>query len=111
LDYADADEAPELTEKDFSRARYRIDMQEVSREAWREAARSALGKERISIMLDRAVVHFFKTKAGVRGYQTLINQALCEAMQKEEMETVIRRVIREEMGRREAEAENLSPVS
>jgi uncharacterized protein (DUF4415 family) len=87
-----------LTDKDFSRARCRISRKEVGREEWQEAAKKALGKERISIMLDAAVVLFFKAKAGERGYQTLINQALCEAMQKEEMEALLRRVIREEIG-------------
>ena len=48
-------------------------------------------------MLDTGVIAFFKAKAGERGYQTLINQALRDAMQGEQMETTLRRVIREEL--------------
>jgi uncharacterized protein (DUF4415 family) len=96
-EFSDVDEASALTRKDFSRARHRIGMKEVSREAWQAAVKKTPGKQRVSIMLDTAVVHFFKTKAGERGYQTLINQALCEAMKKEEMEALLRRVIREEI--------------
>jgi hypothetical protein len=48
-------------------------------------------------MLDASVIAFFKAKAGERGYQTLINQALHQAMQAEQIETTLRRVIREEM--------------
>jgi hypothetical protein len=48
-------------------------------------------------MLDGAIIAFFKAKAGERGYQTLINQALHQAMTGEKMETTLRRVIREEL--------------
>ncbi len=43
----------------------------------------------------------FKAKAGGRGYQTLINQALREAMSREEFERMLRRVIREEIRRQD----------
>jgi hypothetical protein len=51
-------------------------------------------------MLDTSVIQFFKTKAGERGYQTLINQALHQMMQGEQLETLLRTVIREEMSHR-----------
>lgn len=47
-------------------------------------------------MLDGAVLAYFKSKAGDRGYQTLINEALRQSMRSEELETTLRRVIREE---------------
>jgi len=94
---ASDDDAPELTPEDFLRAKHRVNMQEVSREEWALAVREKLGKQRVSIMLDASVVAFFKAKAGARGYQTLINQALHDAMQQEKMETTLRRIIREEL--------------
>jgi hypothetical protein len=48
-------------------------------------------------MLDSAVIEFFKAKAGERGYQTMINQALHQAMHSEQLESVLRRIIREEL--------------
>ena len=46
-----------------------------------------------------AVIEHFKTKAGDRGYQTLINEALKQAIQAEAIETVVRKTIREELRR------------
>ncbi len=45
------------------------------------------------------MVEHFKAKAGDRGYQTLINEALKQAMQAETIETVVRKTIREELRR------------
>ena len=56
-------------------------------------------KQRVNIFLDGAVVEHFKTKAGDRGYQTLINDALKQAIQAESIETVVRKTIREELRR------------
>lgn len=56
-------------------------------------------KRRVNIFLDGAVVDHFKTKAGERGYQTLINEALKQAIQAETIEGVVRRTIREELRR------------
>jgi uncharacterized protein (DUF4415 family) len=55
------------------------------------------GKRRINIFLDSATLEYFKTKAGGRGYQTLINETLKHAMQAENLEAVVRKTIREEM--------------
>ena len=77
--------------------RLRIGLKDVSREAFSAAVAEQLGKQRVSIMLDGAIIAFFKAKAGERGYQTLINQALHQAMTGEQMETTLRRVIREEL--------------
>ena len=54
------------------------------------------GKTRLTMYLDTAVVEFFKVRAGARGYQTLINEALKHAIEHENLEDTLRRVIREE---------------
>ena len=56
-------------------------------------------KQRVNIFLDGAVVEHFKLKAGDRGYQTLINEALKQAIQAESLEGIVRRTIREELRR------------
>ncbi|MCW5575018.1 MAG: BrnA antitoxin family protein [Burkholderiales bacterium] len=77
--------------------RLRVGLKDVGREAFSAAVNEHLGKQRVSIMLDGAVIAFFKAKAGERGYQTLINQALRQAMAGEQIESTLRRVIREEL--------------
>ena len=56
-------------------------------------------KQRVNIFLDGAVVEHFKAKAGDRGYQTLINEALKQAIQAETLEGIVRKTIREELRR------------
>lgn len=56
-------------------------------------------KQRVNIFLDGAVIEHFKAKAGARGYQTLINETLKQAIQAENLEGVIRKTIREELRR------------
>jgi len=56
-------------------------------------------KQRVNIFLDGAVIEHFKTMAGERGYQTLINEALKQAIQAETIEVVVRKTIREELRR------------
>ena len=77
--------------------RLRVGLKDVSREEFAAAVNERLGKQRVSIMLDGSIIAFFKAKAGERGYQTLINQALHQAMAGEQIESTLRRVIREEM--------------
>jgi len=79
------DEFPEVTLADIDRARFRIGLQDAPR------------KQRVNIMLDTGVIAYFKNKAGTRGYQTLINSALKQAIQHEELEQTLRRVVREEL--------------
>jgi uncharacterized protein (DUF4415 family) len=57
---------------------------------------SPRGKVRLTMYLDMAVVDYFRSRAGGRGYQTLINEALKRAIEQENLENVLRRVIREE---------------
>ena len=80
-----SDDAPIVTQADLDRARFRVNLKDAPR------------KQRVNIMLDTGVIAFFKSKAGQRGYQTLINQPLKQAMHQEEIETTLRRVVREEL--------------
>ena len=62
------------------------------------------GKTRITIRLDSDLVEWFKQQvhaAGGGNYQTLINSILREYVEgeKEQLETTLRRVIREELKR------------
>ena len=77
--------------------RLRVGLKEVSREEFAAAVNERLGKQRVSIMLDGSIIAFFKAKAGERGYQTLINRALHQAMTGDQIESTLRRVIREEL--------------
>ena len=77
--------------------RLRVGLKDVSHEVFSAAVQKRLGKQRVSIMLDNAVIDFFKAKAGERGYQTLINQALHQAMTGEQTEATLRKIIREEL--------------
>ncbi len=56
-------------------------------------------KQRVNIYLDSAIIEHFKSKAGERGYQTLINDALKQALQAESIEATIKKTIREELRR------------
>jgi len=69
--------------------RLRDGLKDVSREQFAAAVSERLGKQRVSIMLDGAIIAFFKAKAGERGYQTLINPALHQAMTGEQPLRVI----------------------
>jgi uncharacterized protein (DUF4415 family) len=55
------------------------------------------GKRRINIFLDSSTLEYFKGKSGGRGYQTLINETLKQAIQTESLESVVRKTIREEL--------------
>ena len=77
--------------------RLRVGLKDVSRAEFSTAINEHLGKQRVSIMLDGAIIAFFKAKAGERGYQTLINQALHQIMTGDQIEATLRRVIREEL--------------
>jgi uncharacterized protein (DUF4415 family) len=62
------------------------------------------GKTRITIRLDDEILDWFRSevhKAGGGNYQTLINKALREyiSQQRESIEEVVRRVVREEVKR------------
>ena len=84
------------SETDIKTPRLRIGLKDVSHEEFSAAIQEKLGKQRVSIMLDGDIIAYYKSKAGERGYQTLINQALHDAMQHEGIENMLRKVIREE---------------
>ena len=81
----DRDEYPEVTRADLDRAKFRVGLTPAPR------------KQRITILLDTSLVEYFKAKAGKRGYQTLINETLRQAKEREELVSTLRRVIREEL--------------
>ncbi|MEI7682580.1 MAG: BrnA antitoxin family protein [Betaproteobacteria bacterium] len=93
------EEIPELTRADFDRPdiAWRIGGNAVREADGRAVFSAALRKQKINITLDPDVVAWFKQQAGGRGYQTLINATLREAMQKKTIEETLRRVIREEL--------------
>ena len=92
------DEYPEVTAADLSRATYRVGTRVASPEEWQTAIAERTGKKlRINIMLDAQVVAWFKAQAGDRGYQTLINETLKQAISRNDLESTLRRIIREEL--------------
>jgi uncharacterized protein (DUF4415 family) len=82
----DLSDIPEITEEQIARAVMRMGGKPVPKE-----------KVRVNMYLDADLVAFFKTKAGGRGYQTLINETLRDSISGEELESLLRRVIREEL--------------
>ena len=68
-------------------------------DATRGPAVAQPGKTRITIMLDADIVAAFRARASDtgRGYQTAINRALREYLANDELETTLRRVVREEL--------------
>jgi uncharacterized protein (DUF4415 family) len=100
----DPDDAPPLTKAFFKGAEYRVGGKKVTKAEWAKAARAhleahgvSLGKKRVSIMLDSAIIEHFKTMAGERGYQTLINETLKKAVSGESLKSELRMVVREEL--------------
>jgi uncharacterized protein (DUF4415 family) len=89
------DEYPEISAEDMARAKYKIGMKDVTREEWHASINTK--KQRINIMLDASIVAWFKSRAGDRGYQTLINETLKQAINHQDLESTIRQVIREEL--------------
>ncbi len=92
-----SDDAPKLTQAQFQHARYRVAGSDATRGEWQSAVRARLSKQRISIMLDTPIIEHFKSVAGERGYQTLINDMLRRAVEGEHMLADVRAVIREEL--------------
>lgn len=93
----DFDEYPEFTQADIERATFQVAGKAVDKPTWQQAVKKATKKKRISISLDPDVLAFFQEKAGEKGYQTLINQTLREAMLHNHFKSDLRQVIREEL--------------
>ena len=81
------DEYPKVTQAEMDRAAFRVGLKAAPR------------KQRVTILLDTGLIEYFKAKAGERGYQTLINEALAEYIRRQALEETLRRVIREELQR------------
>ena len=94
---AEFDELPELTEADLGRGVWKVDGKVVTPAEGRLAFGAAMKKQKISITLDPDVLAWYRTQAGGRGYQTLINATLREAMRGQHVADIVRKVIREEL--------------
>lgn len=85
--FDDRDEYPTVTQADLDRAKFRVGLKPAPR------------KRRVTIMLDTGLIEYFKAQAGKRGYQTLINDTLRQAVEQDDLEERLRRIIREELHR------------
>jgi len=83
--FDERDEYPKVTQADLDRATFRVGLKPAQR------------KRRVTILLDTGLVEYFKAKAGERGYQTLINETLRQAVERDDLEERLRRIIREEV--------------
>ena len=83
--FDERDDYPKVTQADLDRAKFRVGLQTVPR------------KRRVTILLDTGLVEYFKAKAGERGYQTLINDTLRQAVERDDLEQRLRLIIREEL--------------
>jgi uncharacterized protein (DUF4415 family) len=81
----DRDDYTKVTQADLDRATFRAGLKPAPR------------KQRATILVDTGVIEYFKAKAGEHDYQTLINETLRQAMERENLEETLRRVIREEL--------------
>ncbi len=68
----------------------------------RIAGRVVQPKKRVTLYLDAALVEQFKSMAGERGYQTLINETLRISLHQTDLEGMLRKVIREKLNTRRA---------
>ena len=82
----DISDIPEVTEEQLAQAMLRVDDKPVPR-----------GKVQVSMFLDVTIVAYFKAQAEGRSYQTLINKVLRENIRRQDLEAMLRRVIREEL--------------
>ncbi len=80
------DEYPEVTQDDLDRAVFRVGLKPVSSH-----------KQQITMLLDTVLIEYFKAKAGETDYQRLINDTLRRAIEYENLEDTLRRVVREEL--------------
>jgi uncharacterized protein (DUF4415 family) len=85
--FDERDDYPTVTQADLDRATFRVGLKPAPR------------KRRVTILLDTGLVEYFKAQAGERGYQTLINETLRQAVEQDDLEERLRRLIREEIRR------------
>jgi len=82
----DLSEIPEITAKQMARSVLRVGGKPVPK-----------GKVQVNLSLDAGVVAYFKTQAGGRNFQKLVNEALKTKIRDQNIESILRRVIREEL--------------
>jgi hypothetical protein len=82
----------------------------MDRVAFRVGLKPAPRKQRVTIPLDTGFIEYFKAKAGERGYQTLINDTLRQAKERETLADTLWRVIRENCTTTPAQATPKHPV-
>jgi uncharacterized protein (DUF4415 family) len=80
-----------------SKPRLRVGLKDASPAKFSDTLAAQMGKQRITIMLDEAIVQAYKSRAGGRGYQTLINETLRRGLQADSLKETLREVIREEL--------------
>ncbi len=90
-------ELPELTESDLARGTWKVAGNEVTVAEGKATFSAALKKQKINITLDPDILGWYRAQAGGRGYQTLINATLREAMTVKKIEDTLRKIIREEL--------------
>ncbi len=91
------DDLPEVTDADLERGTWYVDGEIATKEEALAAVRSRLKKQKINLALDSDVLGWYRAQAGGRGYQTLINATLRDAMTTHTLEDALRRVVREEL--------------
>jgi uncharacterized protein (DUF4415 family) len=79
-------ETPELSDAEMAKGGLEVGGHPVAR-----------GKVRVNIYLDAWIVEMFKQRAGKRGYQTLINAALAQHLLAQDLDSRVRRIVREEL--------------
>ncbi len=85
-DDIDLSDIPAITEDQIASATLRVGGKPVRR-----------GKVRVNLLLDAEVIAYFKTQARGQDFQRLINQALKANIRSQNLESTLRRVIREEL--------------
>lgn len=71
-----SDDAPELTQADFDRARFRVAGRDVDQTEWQRAVRACVQTQHVELDLDKTIVEHFRALAGEDGYRDAINRAL-----------------------------------
>ena len=80
------DEYPEVTQDELNRAVFRIGLKPVPSH-----------RQQVTIPLGTDLIEYFKAKAGEADWQRLISDTLRRAVEYENLEDTLRRVVREEL--------------
>jgi uncharacterized protein (DUF4415 family) len=91
------DELPEISDADIARSTWQIEGKTVSSSEGRVAFSAAMKKQKINLTIDPDVLGWYRAQSGGKGYQTLINATLREAMRGQQVAETLRLVIRQEL--------------